>query len=158
MNPKLSLRIVLVLSFIGSGSSFLAYFSTAVFYPQMQQMLEAMASTNNEMAVAFDTLLQMPRLLFLALGAFYGISLLGAISMWHLRPSGFHFYTLSQMVILVLPVVFMGKAYFAIGDAMMTVLFVTYYFFTLRRLGVFNASGGNDTDSANSDSSFDTQE
>lgn len=138
MNPKTSLHIVLVLTFIGSGSSFLAYLTAGIFYDTFLQTLSVMAQVSNEMAVAADTLKEMPRLLFISMGLFYGLSLLGAIEMWHLRKTGFHFYTLSQLVLLSLPALFMGKAYFAIGDAMLTLMFVAYYWFSLRRLNVFN--------------------
>lgn len=138
MNPKLSLHIVLILTFIGSGFSCLAYLMSGIFYDTFQQTLSAIASANGEMAVSADLFAAFPRLLFISLGVFYGISLLGAIAMWKLSRSGFHAYTLSQLVIIALPVFFMGKAYFGIGDAMLTLLFVLYYYFTLRRLGAFN--------------------
>jgi len=138
MSPHLSLRIVLVLTFIGSGFSALAYLMSGIFYDTFQQTLSAITSVNSEMAVSADMFASFPRLLFIALGVFNGISLLGAIAMWNLNKTGFHAYTLSQLVILALPVVFMGKAYFGIGDAMLTLLFVAYYYFALRRLGAFD--------------------
>lgn len=138
MDSKLSLRIVLVLSFIGSGFSCLSYLVSGVFYDVFLQTISAITSANSEMAVMADLFASFPRLLFIALGVFYGISLWGAIFMWNLKKSGFHAYTLSQLVVLVLPALFMGKAYFGIGDAMLTLLFVAYYYFTLRRLGAFS--------------------
>lgn len=156
MNPKLSLHIVLVLTFIGSGLSCLAYLMAGFFYDTFQHTLAVIASANAEMAVSADLFAAFPRLLFIAQGVFYGISLLGAIAMWNLSKSGFHAYTLSQLVLLALPMVFMGKAYFAIGDAMLTLLFVTYYYFSLRRLGAFSRDDNpSDDNTCNKDRSLD---
>lgn len=139
MNPKTSLHIVLILSFIGSGFSFISYMTAGLFYTYFQQTLAAFSQTmGDELSLAIEALSEIPRLLYISMGLFYGISLLGAVWMWRLRKSGFHFYTLSQLVVLALPVLFMGKAAFAVGDAMLTLLFVAYYYFTLRRLGIFS--------------------
>ena len=151
MSPKLSLRIVLVLTFIGSGCSCLAYLMSGIFYDTFQQTLAAIASANAEMAVSADLFAAFPRLLFISLGVFNGISLLGAIAMWNISKSGFHAYTLSQLVILALPPLFMGKAYFGIGDAMLTLLFVVYYYFSLRRLGAFSRDDNPPTDNTPSE-------
>ena len=62
--------------------------------------------------------------------------------MWNLRRIGFHLYTLSQLLVLVVTVLFLGKEHLLLGDVMFTLLFVIYYYFSLRRLGVFVKDGG----------------
>ena len=149
MVSKVPLRIVLVLTFIGSGCSFISYMAVGLFHARFVQVVDVLAqSMGEEYAIALETLTAMPRLLFVSMGLFYGISLLGAIWMWRLRRSGFHFYTLSQLVLLALPAIFMGRDFFPLGEAMMTLLFVGFYYFTLRRLGVFS----NDIATSDSDS------
>ena len=134
-----SLRIVLVLSMIGSGLSLLSYASFALFLPTIRQLFESGSMVlPEEMMVAVETLLQPSRFFYVLSAFFYGLSLYGVILMWRLRQTGFHCYTLAQLILLTLPVLFMGKAYFAIGDAMMSLLFIFFYFFTLKSLGVFS--------------------
>ena len=151
---KLSLRIVLVLSIIGSGISFLSYSVVGLFYNQYQALFASMPEgLPEEMAVALEMLVERPRALFLLLGIFSGLSLLGVILMWNIRRSGFHCYTLAQLILLTLPVIFLGKSSFAIGDAMLTLLFVVYYYTSLRMLGAFS----NQPDSPQSDQSDDNE-
>ena len=141
MSPKISLRIVLVLSFIGSGFSFFSYMVLGLCLPMVREMFASGAvSLPEQMMVAYESILEAPQVFYLLSGVFYGLSLMGAILMWNLNKTGFHCYTLAQLVLLAIPVLFLGKARFAIGDAMLTLLFVAYYFFTLRTLGVFSSS------------------
>lgn len=145
MNQKTALRIVLVLSLVGSGVSFLSYLMIGLFYSTFQSFLQTFPeSMPEEMAVAAETLASVPRTLFILQAFFYGLSLTGVIFMWNVRGAGFHCYTLAQLALLALPVLFMGKAYFAIGDAMMTALFVGFYYVMLRKLGAFGQSGTHD--------------
>ena len=71
---------------------------------------------------------------FLLNGLLYGVSLIGAILMWNLKRYGFHIYTIAQLLLIVLPVLFIGKDAFDMGNLMITLFFVTFYFFALRNL------------------------
>lgn len=156
MNPKNSLRIVLILSFIGSGCSFVTYMLVAAFYPQFLRVVDILSqSAGEEYSILFEVINNMPRALFLSLGLFYGVSLLGAIWMWRLHRSGFHFYTLSQLVIVALPAVFMGPGNLHVGDLMMSALFILFYYLSLRRLGVFNNSNNDNNNTTDSQVSTD---
>ena len=140
MSQKTSLHIVLILTFIGSGLNCLSYLCMGAFLPMVRQMFDAgaLAAMPEQYLVAYESLIAAPRAFYLMAGIFYGLSLYGAIRMWSLNRTGFHAYTLAQLVLLAVPVLFLGKAHFSIGDAMMTLLFVAFYYFNLRALGVFN--------------------
>jgi ABC-type transport system involved in cytochrome bd biosynthesis fused ATPase/permease subunit len=58
--------------------------------------------------------------------------------MWRLRKSGFHLYTLAQLLVLLITVLFLGRGALSLGSVMFTLLFVVYYYIALRNLGVFN--------------------
>lgn len=132
-----TLRILLVLSYIGSGFSMLAYLMFALLMPQMQQVVaENPGLLPDQFVTAYERLFEVPRLYFLAIALLNFISLVGITLMWRLRPSGFHCYTLAQLLLLILPLLFLGKGYVGIGDIMFTVLFIALYYFTLRRLGI----------------------
>lgn len=111
------------------------------------------------LVTAFEMTLEIPQIVYVILTVLYALSLTGVILMWNLRKSGFHYYTLAQLLILLVPALFMGKGHLAIGDVMLTLLFVAYYFFTLKQLGVF--SSDNETpasDDSNDDSLVDTED
>lgn len=130
-----SLRCVLVLSIIGSGYMLLSSLLSALFLPAMAQFLEAgSVAMPEEFQVAMEMLLHTPRSFFALSALLYALSLTGVILMWNLRPNGFHCYTLAQILLLILPVLFLGKDRLALGDIMLTALFVGYYYFTLKQI------------------------
>ena len=55
-----------------------------------------------------------------------------------LRRSGFHFYAIAQLLMLVLPLLFMGKGFLGLGDVMFTALFLLIYYLQLKSLGAFD--------------------
>ena len=92
----------------------------------------------DSMTVAIEEFLNTPRSFFLWSALLYAVSLAGVILMWRLQKIGFHLYTLAQLFVLLITVLFLGKERLPLGDVMFTLLFVTYYYFALRRLGVFS--------------------
>ncbi len=136
---KRSLNIVLILSMIGSGLYCLSSLSWGLTAPTIQQMVDAGAiKIQDSMTVAFEQMIETPRSFYLWSALLYAVSLTGVILMWKLRKLGFHLYTLAQLFVLVITVLFLGKERLLLGDVMFTLLFVTYYYFSLRRLGVFS--------------------
>lgn len=136
MNPLIrSFRFVLVLSLIGSGFMFLSNLIYALTLPAMMEVFQSGAfSLPEQYQVALDMILSTPRSFYALSALLYALSLTGVILMWKLRMNGFHCYTLAQLLLLLLPLLFLGKDRLALGDIMLTLLFVCYYFFTLRRI------------------------
>lgn len=131
-----SLRIVLVLSIIGSGSNGLSSMFLAATLPSLQQLFNSgEVSLPQEMMYVYDVLLSAPRLYYVCLAILSVMSLAGVIMMWQLRKNGVHLYTVAQLLLLIVPVLFLGKSYLAIGDVMLTALFVAFYIFSFRRIG-----------------------
>ena len=58
--------------------------------------------------------------------------------MWNLRRSGYHCYAIAQLLMLALPLLFIGKGFLGLGDVMMTALFLVVYYLQLKRLDVFS--------------------
>lgn len=142
MSNRTTLRVLLVLSMIGSGFSFLGYAVMAAAMPavqaafgQMQQQVPA------ELAVAYERLFAMPRLFFAVSAVLCALSLLGVTLMWRLRRAGFHCYALAQLLLLIVPVLFLGKEFLGLGDIMFTALFVAAYYFLFKSLGKEEAEG-----------------
>ncbi len=148
MNHKATLHFLLVLTFLTAGLNIFAYGMTALMLPQMQQMVNDVPGIVPEaMRTYMDTFLSMPRLYFLGATLLYGLELLGGIRMWQLKAAGFHCYTLARLLLLLVPVLFLGKEFLQLGDVMFAALFILAYWLVLKQLGVFG--GKPDTDGDN---------
>lgn len=144
-----SLHIVLIFTFIGSGIMCLSSLISGISLPMMKQVFENNTlALPEEMTVAMDTFLALPQAYFLLNSILYGLALAGAIMMWNLRKNGFHFYTVAQLLIIAVSIMFRGRAGVSIGDIMLTVLFITFYYITLRSLGLFKGKKNEDDESS----------
>lgn len=137
-----AMTFVLILSMIGSGWSILANMISGLSYSIVSTMMESNDGklpdelTNlyseignvdptimNEMFLMF---LNIPQYHYFLIALFSALSFTGIILMWKMRKTGFHFYTLAQLMILLLTAI-LGKAYIGVGDIMMTLLFIAFY-------------------------------
>lgn len=147
-----NLRIVLVLSMIGSSYCFINNFFTFVALPFLSSQYQAgvmegpialicgMAGVPADLFKAsFEEMLSVPRPFYLVSSLLYGCSLAGAILMFCFKKNGFHFYTIAQLLILIVTILFLGKSHVPLGDIMFTALFIGYYFLSLKNLGIINA-------------------
>lgn len=129
------LHAILVLSIIGSGMMLLNSLFMTAWLPMIRQAYESnLSAIPVEMQAAYDVALDIPRICYVLMTLLYALSFTGVILMWKLRTNGWHCYTLAQLLLLVIPVLFMGKAYLSLGDIMMTALFVFVYFFALKEI------------------------
>lgn len=103
----------------------------------------------SEMTVLVEQFFETPRSFFLCSALLFALSLTGVILMWNLRKSGFHFYTLAQLLILLVTLLFLGRERVPLGDIMFTLLFITYYYIALRNLGVFSRSVADNSNNNN---------
>ena len=60
-----------------------------------------------------------------------------------LRKNGFHYYTLSKLLLMLMPVLFLDRSFVGIGNIMIGILFIALYFYLLRSLGVFSSGSDN---------------
>lgn len=93
------------------------------------------------MQSAYEMMFSIPRVFYAVLTLLYAVSLAGAILLWNYRRIGLHAYTLAQILVLIVKLLFLGRGYVGIGDIMITVLFVGYYFITLRSIERLSAEG-----------------
>lgn len=146
-----SMRIVLVLSFIGSGTSFFSYLMMSIGFSSMQAMYSAGELTfPSEMTVFFEQLMETPRAFFVCSALLYAMSIGGLTLMWNIRKNGFHMYTLAQLLLLLVTVLFLGRERLALGDVMLTLLFIVYYFVAMRQLDALKQQKELDEGSGNS--------
>jgi hypothetical protein len=113
------LTALCILTFIGSGTSFIGFFLASVFFEKTSELIIKYSSTHSVEAIS-----PLYFTLFMALSA---ISLTGAIRMWKLHRDGFFLFTISQLIILFLPVIWLGWNSFSSTGAIFTSVFFIGY-------------------------------
>ena len=140
--------IVLVLSAIGSGSNFLSNLFSGLFYGPLhaiydsgewRSMLPLLSKMSGQtdssiFEAAMEQSMSVPRVVYLLWTLLYGMSLAGIILMFRRHKNGLHFYAIAQLLVLVVTLLFLGKAHLIVGEIMMTLLFIFYYWTTFRQL------------------------
>lgn len=136
---KIGLCILLVLSIIYGAMMFFSCFGLAVAMPALNNFYSAHPDILEEFhaTTAWESLAAVPRPFFVAMSLFALLSVVGCVLMWNLRKSGYHCYAIAQLMMLVLPLLFLGRDKLGIGDIMFTALFLFVYYLQLKRLGVF---------------------
>ena len=149
----IGMTILLVLSFINAVSQILSGFGMCITAPGMSLLL---ASGELEESMApFLTLMQMDEaamndfwkilefrlsinpIYYLFIALLYIGSLVGVIKMFKLQRLGFHIYSIAQMLILIVSVIFVytkqGQNSF-FNDFLMTIMFILIYHLYLKRI------------------------
>jgi len=124
------LTLVCVLSFIGGGLSFVSNFFIYAFYSQIIPAIEngdVMQLPNVDMDVVLEILKSSGRIYYLFISILYLISLYGVNKMWHLQKRGIHFYAIAQIVMLILPLLFVNAGMSVLPGLLITVLFIFIY-------------------------------
>ncbi len=119
------LRFLCILTYIGSGISALAFLFFASFYDTIK--LLDLNPYDSEMQENFRMMLSFSRTFFFLSSALYFVSIRGAFLMHRLKKTGFHFYTASQILLLILPMIMM-KGFITSGfNVFITAAFVFAY-------------------------------
>ncbi|MBR1548549.1 MAG: hypothetical protein IJ637_07485 [Prevotella sp.] len=146
MNNKVILHILLVLTFIFAGSSCLSYTMVAASQEQLIQLYAANRSLfPEEVYLTVQSMLELPRGFFAACAILYLLEVVGGILMWRLRPSGLHCYAIARLLLILVPLLFIGKGSVNIGEIMFALLYILVYWMLLKQLGVFNRQSDDNT-------------
>lgn len=122
LRPDL-LTVLCILTFIGSG---LAALSNFFVYFNIDILKETVEKDGFEF-FGSELILGLPKSLFILSALFYSASLVGAILMWKLRKVGFHVYSISQIILLIIPTIYIKSDNFPIFGILLTVLFILLY-------------------------------
>ncbi len=125
--PQL-LSILCILTFIGSGLGIAGFLMVTLNYEATMEALKVLYADMPEA----QFLLEAPREFFLISMLLSAFSLVGALLMWQLRKTGFHFYTSAQIINLALPLIYFGGESNPIFNIIFTALFVYLYARNLR--------------------------
>ena len=118
-NRTAFLKALCILTFIGSTASFIIYFLASLFFEKASQIIIKYSNWHT-----VDSISPFYFTLFMALSA---ISLAGAIRMWKLHRDGFFIYAAAQIIILFLPVIWIGWNSFSETGVIFTLIFIVGY-------------------------------
>lgn len=147
------MTILLVLSFMNACIQIFSNMGMYVTTPVMSQMMEsgdleeAMSPILDLMQIEGDALddfweiienrLAVNPIYYLLMGLLYIGSLVGVLKMFKLQRVGFHVYSISQMLLLIVGVVFIyskqGNNLF-FNEFLMTIMFILIYHLYLKRI------------------------
>lgn len=129
--PRLTFfRILCITSFIGSGLGLFSYFFCGVFYDSLGPAIDASPFQLQREVV--EMLLSAGRWFFISNALLFGISLFGVIQMWNLRKTGFHMYAIAQILLLIVPMLFIRGKMDSLPQAMLSGIFIFAYASNLR--------------------------
>ena len=145
MQPKRStlLLVLCILTFIGSGYSFLYYLLLPLAKTQLPEMMELYKNffkdeaIRDQMSEMLNFMATVPswKYLLVALGSAGSVA--GAALMLKLRKEGFHVYVVSQILIFALLSFLVGGMLKpTINDILWTVTFILLYYLQLKRSNV----------------------
>lgn len=124
--PQL-LTVLAILSFIGSGLSFFSYLMISFSYDTVLSVVETELSELYPEMFA-DFIRTAGRSFFMIGTLLYAVSLYGVYKMWNLQKEGLHYYAIAQLVILLLPLIFVSRQLSVLPGLLLTVLFVLLYY------------------------------
>lgn len=119
------LSALCILTFLGSGLSFLVYFIAALFFDAASEFIIKYSRWSSTEAIT--------PIYFTLLMALNALSLTGAIRMWKLHRDGFFLYVISQLIIAFVPAFWININAISISNVIFTLIFFTGYGLNFRR-------------------------
>jgi hypothetical protein len=120
------LEALCILSFAGNGIAILIYLIAAVWNEPARQWIREWSSMYDVSGYT--------SIYFLIFTLLYALSFIGVLQMWRLKKTGFFFYFASQVAILFLPSLWLGKPVYSSVVIIFTILFTVLYARELLRI------------------------
>ncbi len=125
-NKPLFFESACIFSIVGSSIGLICMFISSFFF---RFITEKITSVTNITATE-----KLSPIYFAVLGAAFCISLVGAIKLYRLHRSGLYLYLSAQVLILFIPVLWLGSQAFSTTNAIFTATFTSIYLYWYRRL------------------------
>jgi len=119
------LKILCVITCIGSGLGFISYGIIGLIHDFFSRNLTLIPDEQNRELI--QMLLSAGRTFFFLNAFLYAASFAGAILLWRLKKTGFHLYTASQLLLLILPMAYIKGFPMPGTNIFLTILFVWGY-------------------------------
>jgi hypothetical protein len=119
------LTVLCILTFIGSGMNFMSGLLFFAFYDVFLSVLGNLAKTMN--LPGMEILQEAKPSFFLFSAFFYALSFAGALLMFNLKKTGFHLYTIAQILLIVATMYFLKLPGPSILDVILSGIFIVLY-------------------------------
>jgi hypothetical protein len=124
------LTVLCILTFIGSGLNVISGLAIGTFFDQFVKVAADLAETYKLPGMEMITE-GTPGFFFIS-ALLYSGSVAGALMMWRLLRTGFHIYTISQILLIIAPMYFYSISGPSLPDLILTGLFVILYSMNLK--------------------------
>lgn len=130
--PEL-LKLLCILTFIGSGLSALSNIMLYSFIDQIRELIaEDPINSMFGAEMIISLFLKVNPWFFMIQAVLYSLSFSGALQMWKLRKIGFHLYSIAQILLLIVPKLFIADMPFPAMDLILTGSFIYFYYMNVK--------------------------
>lgn len=119
------LKVLCVFTFVGSGLGLVSYGIIGLIHNYFSRNLALIPDEQNRELIAM--MLSAGRIFFFLNAVLYAASFVGAVFLWRMKKTGFHFYTASQLLLLILPMAFIKGFPMPGTNIFLTILFIWGY-------------------------------
>jgi hypothetical protein len=119
------LKILCIFTFVGSGLGLISYGIIGLIHNFFSSNLSLIPDEQNRELI--EMLLSAGRMFFFLNSILYGASLAGAILLWRMKKAGFHLYTASQLLLLILPLAYIKGFPMPGASIFLSILFIWGY-------------------------------
>jgi hypothetical protein len=124
------LSFICVLSFIGGGLSLFSNFIIYALYNEVLVAIEegiVMELPSLDLELLTNMLEASGRTYYLLVDVLYAFSVYGVYKMWNLKKQGIHFYAIAQIILIILPLIYIDKSLSVFPGLMVTAAFIFVY-------------------------------
>jgi hypothetical protein len=119
------LKVLCVITFIGSGLGLISYGIIGLIHNFFSSNLSLIPDEQNRELIAM--MLSAGRMFFFLNAVLYAVSFAGALLLWRMKKIGFHLYTASQLLLLILPLAYIKGFPMPGTNIFLTILFIWGY-------------------------------
>jgi hypothetical protein len=127
--PEL-LKILCILTFIGSGLSLLSnsimFMTIDIIREYYKNGMFDFLAEDMDIGV-LEILFSINASYFIFQAALFSLTIYGTYLMWNLKKYGFHIYAIAQILLLILPQVFLPSLPFPTFELIVSLIFITLY-------------------------------
>lgn len=126
------LVVLCILTFAGSGINFFSSLIISLFYNEFIRIAEMVFTSFN--LPGLDLLKESKPLFYVISAAIYAMSFAGALIMWRMKKTGFHVYTIAQILLIMAPILFLHLPGPSVFDIIFSGIFVVLYSTILKQM------------------------
>jgi hypothetical protein len=126
------LTVLCILTFIWSGLNLISSLAIGVFFDVFIEFASRIAEQYKWSGMEMITS-SSPAFFFVS-SLFFAGSIAGAMAMWKMRRTGFHIYSISQILLIIAPMYFFRQPAPSVFDVLTSGLFIILYSSFLKRM------------------------